>query len=76
MYAITINYSGVLVRWSWRYWRTSTPVITAAYQYECVSMLIITLTYQYASYYRGVLVRYCHDAIGLLVRLYVITAAC
>jgi hypothetical protein len=37
-------------------------------------MLIITLAYQYASYYRGVLVRYCHDAIGLLVCLYVITA--
>jgi hypothetical protein len=39
-------------------------------------MLFITLAYQYASYYRSVLVRYCHDAIGLLVRLYVITAAC
>jgi hypothetical protein len=39
-------------------------------------MLIIILAYQYASYYRGVLVRYCHDAIGLLVHLYVITAAC
>jgi hypothetical protein len=39
-------------------------------------MLIITLAYQHASYYRGILVRYCHDAIGLLVRLYLITAAC
>jgi hypothetical protein len=40
-------------------------------------MLIITLAYQYASYYCGVLARYCNDAIGLLlVRLYIITAAC
>jgi hypothetical protein len=39
-------------------------------------MLIITLAYQYASYYHGVLVHYCHDTLGLLVRLYVITAAC
>jgi hypothetical protein len=36
------------------------------------SVLIITLAYQYASYYRGVLVRYCYDTIGLLVRLYVL----
>jgi hypothetical protein len=35
---------------------TSTPIITAAYLYKCVSMLIITLAYQYARYYRGVLV--------------------
>jgi hypothetical protein len=39
-------------------------------------MLIITLAYQYASYYRDVLVCYSHDAIGLLKRLYVITGAC
>jgi hypothetical protein len=39
-------------------------------------MLIITLAYQYASYYRAVLARYSHDAIGLLVRVYVITAVC
>ncbi len=36
------------------------------------SVLIITLVYQYTSYYRGVLVHYCHDTISLLVRLYVL----
>jgi hypothetical protein len=58
--------------------RTSTPIITAVFLCKSISMLIITLAYQYAScpsavivgkvikvafYYTG------YDAVGILVRL-------
>jgi hypothetical protein len=60
-------YSGVPVRkllprctstlLSWHYWLTSTPeCITVVCKYEGINMLIITLVYQYACFYSGVLV--------------------
>ncbi len=52
--------------------RTGVIIRTNAIGAFSNSVLIITLAYQYASYYRGVLVRYCHETIGLLVRLYVL----
>ncbi len=42
---------------SWHFWLTSTPVrITAVCYYEGINTLIITLAYQYACFYSGVLV--------------------
>ncbi len=57
---------------------TSTPIITAAFLYKSISMLIITLAYQYASCPSGVIVDKVikvafyytgHDTVGILVHL-------